>query len=168
MTLRYEGRYRQDQIEKSSSPIEAKRGNESILAMSQREKEANNNINAAINSINRIVIKLLWENPKILGSLNKKMKGASTFDACWILLWELENTYADKKEYETLIQECRYWLNRAIQAKDDAALMKKFTSSMENIEGMIDHMAINVPTKREWDNPFNWSRTFYNPENNIA
>jgi hypothetical protein len=61
----------------------------------------------------------------------------------------LENTYADKKEYETLIQECRYWLNRAIQAKDDAALMKKFTSSMENIEGMIDHMAINVPTKRE-------------------
>jgi hypothetical protein len=33
--------------------------------------------------------------------------------------------------------------------QDDAALMKKFTSSMENIEGMIDHMAINVPTKRE-------------------
>ena len=168
MIIKYESKHLQDQTEQAPSVSENKDIEKSYL---EREKKANDRINAAINGINGVIIELLRKDPNSITEINKKIKGVSTFSACWILLWDLENLYTGKEEYESLkplLEEYRCCVNEAQQDKENLYWMNKLTAFVDTIRQI--EVKDTTVKRREWDNPFNsspswWRRTFYSADN---
>ena len=122
---------------------------------SEREKLVKK-VKTSINNINTIISKLRM-NPEFLNTLNKKIKGMPTFDACWILIWEIEKI-CDKNTV-ALLEEYRYWVNTA---KQDIELMKIIEESLQLCLELGKFTKQNPhPSERKSEDPF-WT-TFFRP-----
>ena len=89
-------------------------------------------------------------------TVNNKIKWASTFDACWVIIWEIEK-FCDKS-YIPLLEEYRYCVNTAKQDKELMSIIE------ENLKICLELNNIKKPTnssssERSNTNPF-WT-TFY-------
>lgn len=121
----------------------------------ERRKQLTKRINTAINNINHIMWKLR-QDADFRNTVNNKIKWASTFDACWVIIWEIEK-FCDKS-YIPLLEEYRYCVNTAKQDKELMSIIE------ENLKICLELNNIKRPTnssssERSNTNPF-WT-TFY-------
>ena len=131
----------------------------------ERENQAINGIKTAINGINGIIIRLLWEDPEVLSTINDKIKWASTTASCSILAWILEEHYKNESYYETLkplLQEYIYWVNTAQQRKEQVDLMNQLEYSMDHFKRLAAVTSVQ-PKKRKGDSPFTSSERTFRP-----
>jgi len=115
----------------------------------ERKKELVKKINTAINNINRIIAEM-WQNSDVLEKISKKIKGVPTFDACAILIWEIENIC--DRSYIPILEEYRYYVNTARQ---DIELMNIIEENLK-ICFELNNIKKKKPeqTSRKSQNPF--------------